>query len=588
MAVLARLSTILDADTAKFDAGFKRAGKLAGNFGGLVAKATKAAAVGIGAAATALGALTVRQALAIDQTAKLARSLGVGLREFQAIALVADEAGIAQEGLGKAIQTSQKAIFEAANGMATYKRSFDQLGISLDDLNGLSPDKQFNMIAEALGKVDDATARTSIALSIFGRNGRDLINVLDDYNGRLQEAKDFNDKFGLSINEIDSTKIEEANDTFARVGRAVSGLGNVLAVEFAPIITAISNAFIDGGLDAETFGNLVRRSMEIAAFGIDVVRKAFIAVRLLIAEGSHQIDRFIIDTTKNLFTLAEAAATLPGIGDAMRAVQAELLALNQGAAELGQKNFENLKKLRQEVADFVPLADRLAKIQAEANQRAAETVRKQKEMIGIGGGIDTENTTRGFKKYADSVDDAKKKTLDYNKMTADSFKQIGQAFANGEKLADSFKRVAINAITKIAESAIDKLDFSFGGKATKSGGGAAGGIFGGLFGGLFDSVASGVGGFFKNLFPSFDVGSYQVPGDMLANVHKDEMIIPAKEAAQIRNGGGMGGGGIAIYQNVTIGDNVTAAVRQEIARAMPELKRASVEAVQDAQLRGAM
>ncbi len=41
---------------------------------------------------------------------------------------------------------------------------------------------------------------------------------------------------------------------------------------------------------------------------------------------------------------------------------------------------------------------------------------------------------------------------------------------------------------------------------------------------------------------SFDVGSYNVPSDMLANIHQGEMIIPKPFADSIRGGGGLGGG----------------------------------------------
>lgn len=43
--------------------------------------------------------------------------------------------------------------------------------------------------------------------------------------------------------------------------------------------------------------------------------------------------------------------------------------------------------------------------------------------------------------------------------------------------------------------------------------------------------------------PAFDVGSFRVPNDMIARIHKDEMIIPAGPADQIRSGGKAASGG---------------------------------------------
>ncbi|MCS1392974.1 phage tail tape measure protein [Lysinibacillus boronitolerans] len=42
----------------------------------------------------------------------------------------------------------------------------------------------------------------------------------------------------------------------------------------------------------------------------------------------------------------------------------------------------------------------------------------------------------------------------------------------------------------------------------------------------------------KNFLPSFDVGTNRVASDMTANIHKDEMIIPARQAERIRAAGG--------------------------------------------------
>ncbi|QQP13054.1 phage tail tape measure protein [Lysinibacillus agricola] len=53
-------------------------------------------------------------------------------------------------------------------------------------------------------------------------------------------------------------------------------------------------------------------------------------------------------------------------------------------------------------------------------------------------------------------------------------------------------------------------------------------------GGTLSGAASKVASF----LPSFDVGTNQVASDMTANIHKDEMIIPARQAARIRAAGG--------------------------------------------------
>lgn len=88
------------------------------------------------------------------------------------------------------------------------------------------------------------------------------------------------------------------------------------------------------------------------------------------------------------------------------------------------------------------------------------------------------------------------------------------------------------------------------------------------------SIGSSIlGGFdFSSFLPSFAVGSQNVPNDMIAKIHKGEMIVPANDAAKIRNGGG----GITIVQNNSFQSGVT---RQEIFNILPSVAKAAHDAV---------
>jgi hypothetical protein len=157
---VAKLSADLVANTSSFEEGMKRASKFARGFEKQVVTSAKLAAGALATATVALGALAVKQAAVIDQTAKLASSLGISIKEFQAMALVADEAGVDVGGLTKSIGLTQRALYEAAQGSETAGKAFKALNLSTADLLKLSPDQQFNKIAEALGAIQNPTERT--------------------------------------------------------------------------------------------------------------------------------------------------------------------------------------------------------------------------------------------------------------------------------------------------------------------------------------------------------------------------------------------------------------------------------------------
>jgi hypothetical protein len=59
-------------------------------------------------------------------------------------------------------------------------------------------------------------------------------------------------------------------------------------------------------------------------------------------------------------------------------------------------------------------------------------------------------------------------------------------------------------------------------------------------GGSGGGFLAGIGNWFSNLF-SFDVGTDRVPHDMIAQIHKGEMIVPAYDAERLRSFTSKGG-----------------------------------------------
>ena len=101
---------------AQFRDALKNASGKTKGLGGDLAKSAKVGAFAVAGLAGSLAALTIHQLHAIDATSKMARSLGISTKEFQALSLVADEAGVAQDQLASLVGKSQKAIYGAAQG----------------------------------------------------------------------------------------------------------------------------------------------------------------------------------------------------------------------------------------------------------------------------------------------------------------------------------------------------------------------------------------------------------------------------------------------------------------------------------------
>ena len=230
---LGKASGAVDAFGAKTSGGMSRGMKAATIAGS--AMATTVLSVG-----AALGTLTMRSMESIDALSKQARAVGISVASFQAMAQVAQEAGVESDALSKILIKMQDNLAALGNGSASQVEAFGKLGLTFQQLHGLGADEQFLRIAQALEGVSDPAERTAAALDLFGKGGAGAVNMLGDYGAAVKEAAQWQREFGLAVSDVDAKNIEAANDAMGRISIAVGTLGTQLAVTFAPAIEAVS------------------------------------------------------------------------------------------------------------------------------------------------------------------------------------------------------------------------------------------------------------------------------------------------------------------------------------------------------------
>lgn len=231
----------IGADTSGLENGLSSAQSKLSTF----AKVGIASAVAaVGTLAAGLVSLTKESLAQIDVTTKLARSLGLTQSAFAAMTLVAGEAGVEQGKLASMIGLMQRNIDGLKDGTQAQVDAFGRLGLSITDLQGLSADQQFSLLAERLNGIVDPTDRTALAMDTLGRAGRDAINMIGGYSEKLDAARLFQERFGVAVSQTAAEDVETANDAVGRLSMVMEGLGNRMATAVAPAITATANALV--------------------------------------------------------------------------------------------------------------------------------------------------------------------------------------------------------------------------------------------------------------------------------------------------------------------------------------------------------
>lgn len=345
-----------------------------GRIGGVAAKAMGALAIAGAAAGGALFAFSQKHAKVIDATSKMARSLGLGVSQFQAMAMVAEEAGVSQEALGKSLRNMQRNVVELSEGTQTAVDAFARLGIAQTDLLGMGGEEQFEAIAEKLNDIEDPAIRSATAMDIFGKSGGQVINMLADFGAKADEARAFQERFGLAVSDLDAAAIEKANDSLGRVWEILKGVGNMIATYVAPIIVNMTERLLDSGISAQIFGDLGAKAMA-AVFGmVDFLRKGVLRLEIAFKTVSVAVLNFARGATSALATVAKALDSIDEFfgNDGIRignifdgAEEAFAQGVETGTKQLEEsraalENYEataeSIRKIREEVLNDLALA----------------------------------------------------------------------------------------------------------------------------------------------------------------------------------------------------------------------------------------
>ena len=307
MADLGELSARITAQIQEFERGMDNATGKLDNFGktsqraggqagkgmavagkaiGVAAGAAVAAAAAFAAAGAAIVALGARGMKASDEQAKLARQLGITNAELATLQRASEFAGMSSSALTTNMQRLNRSMGETLQGTGQAGQAFERLGLSVQDLQGMRADEQMQAIASAMGTLGTRAEQAAVAQQIFGRGGQEMLVFLDDAEGNLGRARTQVDAFGLALSEVETDRIESANDALSSIGAVIQGLANRIAARVAPLIEFLALKFEDVAIETRGFESVVDgvftfiiRAAGFVANAIEGIRRAFAVVQ---------------------------------------------------------------------------------------------------------------------------------------------------------------------------------------------------------------------------------------------------------------------------------------------------------------------
>jgi hypothetical protein len=224
----------------------KHLGSMKGRFDGLASTITSLSgtltAFTSGAAFTGIS-LFVKGAIDFaDEIGKMSQKIGMSVEDLSALKYAADLSDVSIEQLGVSLKQMSKNVIEAASGSRDQAAAFKALDVEIKNTDGSlrSNNEILYDIADRFSKLEDNSAKTAIAMKLFGRSGADMIPLLNAGSGGLADMKKEAAAMGVILEEKTTKAAEDFNDNLTRLGTFAQGAGFAIAEYLLPPLVRVT------------------------------------------------------------------------------------------------------------------------------------------------------------------------------------------------------------------------------------------------------------------------------------------------------------------------------------------------------------
>lgn len=590
MAKVGELFIALSANTTALTKDLKRSTRITQKSAKDMERAFKivgAALIALGsAAAIGLGVLIKKSIDTADQMNKMAQSVGLSTESLSGLAFAAELSDVNLEELGARLTNLNRRAKEAERGVISYRLSFDALGIELTDAQGKLRGTEDLLldIADSFSKMEDGTRKSAIATDIFSNAGVKLIPFLNQGREGIKALTDEAERMGLVIDTKTAIAAEEFNDNLTRLGKTLTGLGNIVAATLLPVFVKLTDRFVafvkDGDKIKETAREIAISFLAIA-LSLNELKTRATTTKDAVGNATDVFLEFLrapfigLQPTKDawaeLFNSAEITA-LRGELAAQQLVDA-FFSLSKGVEQNAGRIKTSLNVVKAAITDLSKVTVESPVAKPPFDQNALISQKEELEFIRRAlGGIPSDVQAIGgaFEAVTPKLELMKDIGQEFTDTLSFGFSNL---IARGGKLSDVFKRLTSDLAAMLARLAILRI---------------VGSIFGGLFGGggaAATAISGGGGGGFGGFFQhggTLRAGQVGVVGE------NGPELIAAGVTSNITPAGSLG--------NVTIinkfdlrgaSPGVGAEVRRALRLAAQEMKALTKAEIAEASLRTA-
>lgn len=200
----------------------------------------------VGASVAALGygmhQLVVPVAEVGEELNKLSQKTAVSVEALSALLYASELSDVSAESLTKALKFLSTAMFDAKVKGGEGSAALKAFGVSALDAQGqIRPTEQVLLdLAEKFAAMPDSAEKAALAVKLFGKNGLDMIPMLNQGRDGLTEMMEEAKRLGLVMSADAARAAEEFNDNMKRLHAVNEGVQRQIGSALLPILADLT------------------------------------------------------------------------------------------------------------------------------------------------------------------------------------------------------------------------------------------------------------------------------------------------------------------------------------------------------------
>ena len=260
---LYNLTATLTLDDKDYKEGMKESKQEAEDFskkshksGIISAKSFMKIAAAVGVAAGALYKLTTSTIDFGDDIDKNSQKLGMSKEAYQKWSKLLELSGTNIDVMKEGMKSFNGILDNASKGQADALLTLEELGLGYENFANLSVEDAFKLVVEQLQDMEDGTKKTALAQKLFGGAGQELMPILSDERGSVDELfKKFEDLGIIMSDDVVDASVE-LKDELTLLKDQFKTMLNQIGVALYPLVESVID-FIKKVKESEITKNIM-------------------------------------------------------------------------------------------------------------------------------------------------------------------------------------------------------------------------------------------------------------------------------------------------------------------------------------------